>query len=182
MPRIPVHTTDSAPEASSETLRSLEKRLGRVLNIHGGMAHSPVVLATYAAINGAIAEHGTFDTRTREAIALAVGAVDECDYCQAAHTVSGKAAGLTEEETVAIRRGDGGVDSKLAALLQVAREVTGEVGEVSDETWDKAVAAGWTDTELTEVFAHVAANLYTNYFNHFVRTELDFPAAPALGA
>jgi AhpD family alkylhydroperoxidase len=180
MPRIPVHTTDSAPAASAETLGRLEKRFGKVLNIHGGMAHSPVVLETYAAINAAIAQHGTFDARTREAIALAVGAVDDCTYCQSAHTISAKAAGFTEEETVAIRRGDADVDPKLASLLLVARETADEVGEVSDAAWDKALAAGWTDTELAEVFAHVAANLYTNYFNHLARTELDLPAAPPL--
>jgi AhpD family alkylhydroperoxidase len=182
MPRIPVHTVDSAPAASEETLRRLEKRFGRVLNIHGEMAHSPVVLATYAAMNAAVAEHATFDARTREAIALAVGAVDQCAYCQSAHTLSAKAAGFTEEETVAIRRGDAGDDARLAALLQVARETAGGIGEVSDATWDKAVAEGWTDTELTEVFAHVAANLYTNYFNHYARTDLDIPAAPGLDA
>lgn len=180
MPRIPVHTVDSAPAAGEKTLRNLEKRFGRVLNIHGGMAHSPVVLETYAAINATVAEHGTFDARTREAIALAVGAVDQCAYCQSAHTLSAKAAGFTEEETVAIRRGGAGDDPKLAALLRVAREIAGGIGEVSDETWDKAVAEGWSDTELTEVFAHVAANLYTNYFNHYARTDLDIPAAPAL--
>jgi AhpD family alkylhydroperoxidase len=182
MPRIPVHTVDDAPAASEETLRILEKRFGKVLNIHGGMAHSPLVLQTYAAIQAAIAEHSTFDARTREAIALAVGAVDHCDYCQSAHTMAAKKAGYTEEETVAIRRGDADVESELAALLLVAREIAGEVGEVSDATWDKALAAGWSDTQLTEVFAHVAVNLYTNYFNHLARTELDLPAAPSLDA
>lgn len=33
---------------------------------------------------------------------------------------------------------------------------------------------------LAEAFAHVAVNLYTNYFNHYAGTELDVPAAPAL--
>ncbi|MEE4540594.1 carboxymuconolactone decarboxylase family protein [Streptomyces sp. V4-01] len=182
MSRIPVHTTDNAPAASQETLRHLEKRFGKVLNIHGEMAHSPVVLAVYAAVNEAIAEHGTFDARTREAIALAVGAVDDCTYCQSAHTIGAKNAGFTEAETVAIRRGVADVEPRLAALLEVVRETAGEVGEVSDTTWDKALAAGWTDTELTESFVHVAANLYTNYFNHLARTDLDLPAAPALDA
>ncbi|MER7723633.1 carboxymuconolactone decarboxylase family protein [Streptomyces sp. NPDC096323] len=178
MPRIPVHTTDTAPAAGGEILRRLEKRFGRVLNIHGGMAHSPVVLETYAAMTGAVAEHGTFDARTREAIALAVGAVDACAYCQAAHTVSAKASGFTLEETVAIRRGAPGDDAKLEALVQIAREIAGEVGEASDAAWDAAVSQGWTDTELAEVFVHVAVNLYTNYFNHYARTEIDVPAAP----
>jgi alkylhydroperoxidase family enzyme len=54
-----------------------------VLNIHGEMAHSPVVLAVYAGMQAAIAEHGGFDARMREAIALAVAAADGCHYCQA---------------------------------------------------------------------------------------------------
>ena len=81
MPRIPVHTLETAPEESRETLRRLAKRVGRVLNIHGEMAHSPVVVAVYGAISAAIADHGIFDARTREPIALAVGAVDGCSYC-----------------------------------------------------------------------------------------------------
>ncbi|UQA91949.1 carboxymuconolactone decarboxylase family protein [Streptomyces halobius] len=180
MSRIPVHTVDSAPEAGRETLSKLAKRFGKVLNIHGEMAHAPVVLETYAAMNAAITRHGTFDARTREAIALAVGAVDHCSYCQAAHTLSAKAAGLTEEQTVAIRRGAADFDDPLDALVRVVREIAGEIGEVSDDTWTRAREAGWSDAQLTEAFAHVAVNMFTNYFNHYARTDLDVPAAPAL--
>jgi len=65
VPRIPVHTIDSAPEESRATLKALAARMGKVLNIHGEMAHSPVVLAAYSGIAAAIAKHGTFDARTR---------------------------------------------------------------------------------------------------------------------
>jgi len=44
------------------------------------MARSPVVLATYTAMSDAIDGPGTFDG---------------CEYCQAAHTVSAKRAGLS---------------------------------------------------------------------------------------
>ena len=46
----------------------------------------------------------TFDKKTREAIALAVANVDDCGYRQAAHTAGGEAAGLTEQQTIDIRR------------------------------------------------------------------------------
>ncbi len=156
MTRIPVHSVASAPEGSRDSLKALEARFGKVLNIHGAMAHSPAVLETYAAIQRVMQDVGTFDGATREAIALAVANVDECAYCQAAHTAGGKAAGLTEQQTVDIRRGQVD-DPKLAAL-----------------------DAGWSDAELTETSAHVALNLFTNYFNHLVRADLDLPAAPAL--
>ncbi len=180
MPRIPVHTVENAPQSSRDVLKTLEGRFGKVLNIHGKMAHSPVVIQAYAALQETIAGYGTFDAATREAIALAVGNVDDCGYCQAAHTAGGKAAGLTEDQTVAIRADHVDFDPKLAALLAVTREVAGKVGNVEDATWQAALDAGWSDTELTELSVHVTLNLFTNYFNHLVHTELDLPAAPGL--
>jgi len=71
-------------------------------------------------------------------------------------------------------------DPKLAALLALAREVAGNVGHVQDGTWQATLDAGWTDAQLTEVAVHVSLNLFTNYFNHLVQTELDLPAAPGI--
>jgi AhpD family alkylhydroperoxidase len=180
MPRVPVHTVSDAPEQSGEALRGLERRMGRLLNIHAEMAHAPVVLAAYQGMQNAIAAHGSFGAKTREAIALAVGAEDGCAYCQSAHTMSGLAAGWSLDETVAIRHGTAGLEPRLASLLAVAREIAGKVGYVTDATWQAAREAGWSDAELAELFAHVAVNMFTNYFNHYVQTGPDLPAAPGL--
>ena len=83
---------------------------------------------------------------------------------------------------LAVRAGRPSGDDKLDALLAVMREAAGEVGAVRDETWKQAQAAGWSDQELAEGFSHLAVNLFTNYFNHYVGTELDLPPAPALHA
>jgi AhpD family alkylhydroperoxidase len=180
MARIPVHSVENAPEPSRDSLKALESKFGKVLNIHGEMAHSPVVLNAYAAVQQVIAEHGTFDAATQQAIALVVATVDQCSYCQSAHTLGAKAAGLTTEQTVAIRNGSYQDDPKLAALLTLVRESAGAVGSVENGTWQAALDAGWTDEELTEVLVHIALNLFTNHFNHLVETDLDLPAAPAL--
>ncbi len=180
MSRIPVQTVETAPEQARPTLERLARRTGKPLNIHGEMAHAPVVLAAYAGLTGALAEHSSFDARTREAITLAVGAQDSCDYCQAAHTPSAIKSGLSEAQTVAIRRGKVDSDPRLAALLTLVREAAANVGDVSDVTWQAAQEAGWSDLELSEAFAHLVANLFTNYFNDYARTDLDVPAAPAL--
>lgn len=108
------------------------------------------------------------------------GNVDECSYCQAAHTAGGKAAGLTVEEMVQVRRDSVGFDAKLAALLTLAREMTANKGTVAESSWNRALEAGWSDTELTELSTHVTLNLFTNYCNHLVASELDLPAAPSL--
>ena len=180
MPRIPVHTTDDAPEASRAALGELESKYGKVLNIHGEMAHSPAVLLSYVALQDVIGEHALLDGRVREAIALAVGNQDECTYCQSAHTGGGKAAGLSDGQMIAIRRGEVDDDPALDALLNLAREYTATVGNTSDATWQAALDAGWSDEELTELSVHVTLNLFTNYFNHHVHTELDVPEAPSV--
>ena len=179
MTRIPVHTVDSAPEGSRDALKALEATFGKVLNIHGAMAHSPAVLETYVAIQSALQDKGTLDNKLREVIALAVANVDQCSYCQAAHTAGGKAAGLSQQQTIDIRRGQVD-DPELQALVTLVREQAGNVGHVQDSTWQAALDAGWSDSELTETSAVVALNLFTNYFNHLVSTDLDLPAAPAL--
>ncbi|WP_308468473.1 carboxymuconolactone decarboxylase family protein [Rathayibacter soli] len=180
MTRIPTHTVADAPEKSREIVAKFEKRMGRLMNIHAGMADSPAVIAAYDGIQTAIGRLGTFDPRTRETIALAVGNEDGCDYCQAAHTVSAKRAGLSEDETIAIRADRIDFDARLAGIAALAREAARNTGSVSEATWQEALAAGWSEADLSEAFVHVAANLFTNYFNHYAGTELDVPPAPAL--
>lgn len=180
MTRIPVHTVDDAPEQSRDALKSLEAQYGKVLNIHGAMAHSPAVIQSYLAISQALVEYSTIDAKTREAIALAVGNVDDCDYCQSAHTGGAQKAGWSIDETVQIRRGTFEDDPKVTALLALVREATDNTGNISSSTWQQALDSGWSDVELTEASAHIAINLFTNHFNHLVQTDLDVPAAPGI--
>lgn len=181
MSRIPAHSLDDAPEAARAALEKYARRNhGTPRNIYAGMAHAPIVLEAYDALAGVIARQSSLDQRTREAIALAVGAQDGCRYCQSAHTLAGVAAGFTEEQVLAIRRGEVDFDPKLGALLALAREIAAYVGHASEDAWKLALDAGWSDTELAELFAHVAVNLYTNYFNHYAQTDLDVPPAPEL--
>ena len=180
MTRIPTHTVSDAPERSQEIAARFEKRMGKLMNIHAGMAHSPAVIGAYEGITTALATLGTFDARTKETIALAVGNENGCDYCQSAHTISAKRAGLSEEETIAIRADRIDFDPRLASIATVTREAARNTGTVTDEAWQAALDAGWSEAQLSEAFAHVAANLFTNYFNHYAGIQLDAPPAPAI--
>lgn len=182
MSRIPAHTLHTVPDGSREIAGALERRMGSLLNIHATMAHSPVVLAAYHGMSQAIALHGTFDARTREAIALAVANQNECDYCQAAHTASGRRTGMSEAQIRQIRLGEVDFDARIAAITELARSAAANTGDVPDAVWQAGLDAGWHYDELVEAFAHVAVNLFTNYFNHYARTDLDLPEAEPLMA
>jgi alkylhydroperoxidase family enzyme len=106
--------------------------------------------------------------------------VDDCGYCQAAHTAGGKAAGLTDEQMREACAGSPGLPDRLGVLVAIARAYAANAGEVSDDLRERGRDLGWSDAELAEVAIHVTVKLLTNYFNNLVDTELDFPEAPEL--
>lgn len=180
MQRIPATTLEAAPNASQDILRDIARRTGGLMNIHATMASSPAVLAAYVGISAAIAEHGSLSGRVREAVALAVAATNQCGYCEAAHTRSGAAAGLSADEMVQIRAGKDVTDPKVSAAAQVARDAAAHDGYVESTTWAAAEDAGWSQAELAELFLPIIANVFTNYFNHYAHTDLDLPPAPSI--
>lgn len=68
MPRVPVHSVDTAPEGAKDNLRALTQRVGKTLNIFGEMAHAPLVLDTYVQLEGRLASESSLDQQTRSAI------------------------------------------------------------------------------------------------------------------
>ena len=180
MPRVPVHTIDDAPEGARDALERQSERVGKTINIFAEMAHAPAVLNLYDEMETLLGEQSSLEPATREAIHLTVANVNGCEYCQAAYTGAAKAAGFSVEQTLQIRQGYVEGDERLSALLPVARELVANKGDVDDTTWKEATEAGWSERELLETYADAVRTIYTNYFNHFVGTELDIPEAPAL--
>jgi alkylhydroperoxidase/carboxymuconolactone decarboxylase family protein YurZ len=177
---MPTKCFDSALEEYGEALRTLREKLDRAL-YRGEVALAPTMLAAYGRIQRAIVHHGTFDLRTREAIALTVAAVRNCTDCHFTRTVACHAAGWTREQTVALRTGEQIVDEpEITALTAVARQAAGHAGEVDEDTWQQALRTGWTIEELAELFTHVIANVFTGYFNHYARAEVGIPAVPGV--
>ena len=66
-------------------------------------------------------------------------------------------------------------DPKLDAALVLARQVIDQRGFVSNDDIAAIRAAGYDDSAITEIVAHVVANILTNYINHVAETEIDFP-------
>lgn len=180
MARIQPVDPATATGRTKELLDEAKKKLGAVPNLLKTFAHSPAALEAYLAFSGALGK-ASLPARSREAIALAVGEVNGCDYCVAAHTMLGKRAGLSDDEAMAARRAES-ADRKTAAVLRLAVAIVETKGFVPDETLAAARSAGLSDGEIAEVVATVALNVYTNYFNHVAGTAVDFPRVPDLAA
>ena len=137
------------------------------------MANSPAVLEGFLAFNGALGA-GTLDPQIREQISLLTAQSNHCDYCLSAHTAIGKLVGLKEQELVTSRDGRAST-ARATAALTFARQVLDGKGQVSDENVQAIRKAGFSDGEVAEIIAHVAINVFTNYFNIATQVEIDFP-------
>jgi uncharacterized peroxidase-related enzyme len=168
-------------ETSNDRLRktfdAIQKQLGVVPNMMRTMAQSPAVLDAYLAF-GAALHKGLLPASLQEQIALTVAEVNACDYCLSAHSALGRGAGLSSDEVVASREGRAS-DPRSAAALQFARALVDRRGAVTDQDVVRVRAAGFGDGEIAEIIAHVGLNVFTNYFNRAVRTEIDFPLVTA---
>ncbi|MFZ5831719.1 MAG: carboxymuconolactone decarboxylase family protein [Planctomycetota bacterium] len=180
MPRLQPVRSSTANAKAAHLLENVKKKLGSVPNLISTMANSPAAAQAYLDFNQALAG-GELPPRLREQIALAVGQNNECDYCVAAHSFLGKRTGLTDEQVIDARRGSA-ADERTAAALSFAHKLVEHRGWVSNEDVDDVRHAGYSDGEIAEIVAHVALNIFTNYFNHVAGTEIDFPAAPALAS
>ncbi|HVX10974.1 MAG TPA: carboxymuconolactone decarboxylase family protein [Pirellulales bacterium] len=178
MERITPVNLQTAQGKAKELLDAVKAKLGIVPNMTRSMAVSPSVLEAYLGFSGALG-HGVLPARVREQLALDVGEANHCDYCVSAHSAIGERVGLSEEELLDSRRGTS-ADPKSEVLLQFARKLVEKQGIVEDDEIGAVRAAGYGDAEIAEVVAHVALNIFTNYFNNVAGTTIDFPKAPAL--
>ncbi|MBX9623315.1 MAG: carboxymuconolactone decarboxylase family protein [Gemmataceae bacterium] len=178
MTRITPIDLQAAEGRAKELLDAVKGKLGMVPNMTRAMAASPAVLDAYVGFSGALAR-GVLSPGVREQLALVVGETNHCDYCVAAHTALGKRAGLSDQDILDGRRG-AAADPKAAALVRFARAVVDKRGQVDDADLAAVREAGAGDAEVAEVVAHVALNVFTNYFNTVAGTPIDFPKAPAL--
>lgn len=168
MARITALTDAQAPARSGELLNGVKAKFGKAPNMFRTLAHSPAALNGYLQFSGALAE-GVLTAAEREIVALAVGQANQCGYCLSAHTLIGKAAGLSDEAVKSAREGKG------TALAALALKLVENRGFLDDDELATARGKGVSDAQILEVIAHVALNTFTNYVNHVAGTDIDFP-------
>ncbi|QDU82600.1 Alkyl hydroperoxide reductase AhpD [Polystyrenella longa] len=172
-----VQSTDAAGR-TAKLFDGIQKKLGSVPNMMRAMGNSPAALGAYLSLSNELSK-GSLTAPQREQIALAVGQANGCNYCLSAHSALGKMAGLTTDQIRDARLASA-VDSKDDALLRFALKLVTNQGHVADSDLQSLHDHGFTDGDIVEVVAHVALNIFTNYFNHVADPEIDFPRAASL--
>jgi len=165
MSRLTAIQPQAATGKAKELLDAVQAKLKITPNMTKVMANSPAVLEAYLSFSGALG-NGALDAKLREEIT--------CQYCVSAHTAIGKMTGLSDSEIQQARDARSG-SPRNAAALQFARELVAKKGRATDADVEAVRRAGFSDGEIAEIIAHVALNIFTNYFNNTAEVEVDFP-------
>ena len=88
---------------------------------------------------------------------------------------------MSEDEIERVQRFES-EDEQRAAALRFAREVVENRGHPSDESFNEAREAGYTDEQIIEMVATVALATFTNYMNDTMQSEVDFPVREPMGS
>ncbi|GGA30016.1 carboxymuconolactone decarboxylase family protein [Dyella nitratireducens] len=176
MSRINVPALDTATGATAEVYAQIKKAGGKVPNLYAAMgALNPTALKAMLQADAVLAA-GTLAKQDIETIKLAVSAATGCDYCEAAHSLLGKMAGLKPDELKQIRKGETTGDARRDTLVEFVLKLVKSSGTVSDADFAAIKQAGYTDAQLVDISLAIAAITFTNTFNRINDTTVDFPA------
>ncbi|MDD3765220.1 MAG: carboxymuconolactone decarboxylase family protein [Nevskiales bacterium] len=174
MPYIAPLDPNAADATTAATLQAVKAAVGMVPNLYATLALAPAALNGLLQLNEAIGG-GQLSAKEREIVALAASQANGCGYCLSAHTLLGKNAGLSLDQTLAARAGLGSTPRE-AAIAACAKAVVDARGHVGTAMLDRFKSDGLSNGDLMEIVANVAATTLTNYVNNVARTEIDFPA------
>jgi uncharacterized peroxidase-related enzyme len=171
-------TIEAAPEQARPLLTAVNKQLGTLPNMFRLIANSPQTLEGFLGLHGALGK-GALPAATRERIALAVAEANGCDYCLSAHTYLGRKLAKLDDAEITANRSGASNDPKADAAVRFATKLVALRGQVSEADLSAVRLAGYSDGQILEIIAHVALNVFTNYVNEALQTEIDFPLVEA---
>lgn len=179
MEKFKVPSRAEVSESNQGIFDNLEKGLGFVPNLYAYYAKNDTALADYLALQN---RKSTLKAKEREAVNLVVSQINDCRYCQSAHTVLGKMNGFTEDQVLEIRGGSASFDEKLDALVKFTHSVTTHRGRATSESKEAFFAAGYSEANLIDVVVVVGDKTISNYIHNIAGFEIDFPLAAELVA
>ncbi len=150
--------------AENEFLASLEARSKQASLFFRALANRPEVLKTFVPFYGAVMGPGSVERRIKELVYLTCTYANHCAFCTAAHTASGKKAGVTEQEMQSLQAGtDEGFSQPELAAIRYARELTRTAAAA---TTRGALATHFNDEQIVELTLVAATANWTNRFNN----------------
>jgi AhpD family alkylhydroperoxidase len=181
MTRFPLHTPDTAPAGSRETLAAATAAWGFTPHLHAKLAESPIALKGYDTLFNLVASEATLSPVEQQVVYQAANVFHGCEYCTAGHTALSRRAGMEESVLQALRNQQPIADARLQALRSFTETVLETRGAAGATAVEPFLAAGFTPAQVLEVVTIIATKTISNYANFLTQTPLEtFMKDPAL--
>ena len=177
MTTFPIHTIDTAPEGSKETLVRVKEALGMVPNLAAGMAESPTLLRAFFAARE-IYSQGTLSPIDIQVLSLTNAFENGCEWCMAFHSAGALRDGLPKEALEDLRDGHAPRDPRLRALSDLSRAMVRNRGKVSERDLQAFYAAGFSRAQALEVVLGAGFSVMANFSGHLVHAPLGAALEP----
>lgn len=175
MNRITIPAIETATGSTAEIYAQIKKSVGSIPNLFAVLGHlTPESLKAFLNAEDVLAR-GSLNKQDLQTIRLLVSNLTGCDYCEAAHFMLGKMAGLPVEILRQIRAGEPTGDAKRDALIRFVKMLQQTSGTISQEEFNAIRAAGYTDAQLADISFTYSLIIFTNTFNRINDTAVDFP-------
>ena len=168
---FPLHDRQSAPDASGAFDRA-EAIFGMVPNLTRKMSTSPQLAQAYLDLTD-LFENSSLSPEERGVVLLTVSRFHGCDYCMAAHSMTGRMAGLPDSAVDAMRNDEALLDHRLEALRQFINTMLEKRGWVDASHLEAFLAAGFNEQQILDVILGIGLKTLSNYTNHIAQTPVD---------
>jgi len=168
---FPLHERTSAPDAAA-AFDQAEQTLGMVPNLIRKMASAPALAEGYLALTRLL-QQTSLSPVEQGVLLLTVSRYHECDYCMAAHSLTGRMTGVPAAVIAALREDRPIDDPRLEALRRFSRAMLEQRGWIDKATQDDFLAAGFTPQQMLEVILGIGLKTLSNYTNHIAGTPVD---------
>jgi len=167
-----IHTVESAPEASVESLKTIKQNLGFIPNVFAVIAESPSALAGFIALNSHFAE-SSFSDEEQQIIQLATSTENTCVYCVAGHTAFCHQLEVPEETIDAMRNEQSVPNAHLHALSLFTKSLIREKGQITSKDIRAFYAAGYTQAQFFELIMGICVKYFSNLISNALTIPLD---------
>jgi uncharacterized peroxidase-related enzyme len=186
-PLVALVSKEEATPEVREVFEAGEAVYGRVLNTWHALAQRPEIFVAYMPYLRSIVGPGALDQRLKELVEVRTVVLNRCLYSTSHRVRSARAAGVSEEDVVAVARGELARFSEREQLaLSVAEELTvrptsvpyAQAPQLVDTATLERLRASFTDPEIVELITTIAIWNALARFHGVMGFELDMDAPP----
>jgi AhpD family alkylhydroperoxidase len=186
-PLVSLVSKEDAPPAVRAVYDQAEPVYGRLLHTWQALAQRPEIFTAYLPYLRSIIGPGELEQRIKELVEVRTVVLNRCLYSTSHRVRSARAAGVPEEDIVAVARGElDGFDSRERVALELAEALTvspasvpyADVPQLASPEMLVRLRSEFTDPQIVELVAVIGLWNALARFHRVMGFELDMDAPP----